>query len=204
MSKNRIEELTPLAETKFLSLYDAKYTNKANKENHWIIASRKKYEDLKEQYFNGKKDDIDAVVIAALHKESNKIVLVKQFRIPLNDYVYELPAGLIDPNESIETTLERELKEETGLRLLEVNKNLGRRQLYLSGGMTEESAALIYCICEGEISTEYLEEDEDIEPILVDREEARNILESDAKLDVKAFLTLQSFVTLGEDMFNIG
>lgn len=203
MSKNRIEELTPLAQTKFLSLYDAKYTNKANKENHWIIASRKKYEDLKEQYFNGKKDDIDAVVIAALHKQSNKLVLVKQFRIPLNDYVYELPAGLIDANESIEATLERELKEETGLKLLEINEKLGRRQLYLSGGMTEESAALIYCTCEGEVSTDYLEADEDIEPILVDKEEAKKLLESNAKLDVKAFLTLQSFVVLGEELFNI-
>lgn len=203
MSKNRIEELTPLAQTKFLSLYDAKYTNKANKENHWIIASRKKYEDLKEQYFSGKKDDIDAVVIAALHKESNKLVLVKQFRIPLNDYVYELPAGLIDANESIESTLERELKEETGLKLLEINEKLGRRQLYLSGGMTEESAALIYCTCEGEVSTDYLEADEDIEPILVDKEEAKKLLESNAKLDVKAFLTLQSFVVLGEELFNI-
>ena len=203
MSKNRIEELTPFAQTKFLSLYDAKYTNKANKENHWIIASRKKYEDLKEQYFNGKKDDIDAVVIAALHKQSNKLVLVKQFRIPLNDYVYELPAGLIDANESIESTLERELKEETGLKLLEINEKLGRRQLYLSGGMTEESAALIYCTCEGEVSTDYLEADEDIEPILVDKEEAKKLLESNAKLDVKAFLTLQSFVVLGEELFNI-
>ena len=203
MSKNRIEELTLLAQTKFLSLYDAKYTNKANKENHWFIASRKKYEDLKEQYFNGKKDDIDAVVIAALHKESNKLVLVKQFRIPLNDYIYELPAWLIDANESIEATLERELKEETGLKLLEINEKLGRRQLYLSGGMTEESAALIYCTCEGEISTDYLEDDEDIEPILVDKEEAKKLLESDAKLDVKAFLTLQSFVILGEELFNI-
>ena len=203
MSKNRIEELTLLAQTKFLSLNDAKYTNKANKENHWIIASRKKYEDLKEQYFNGKKDDIDAVVIAALHKQSNKLVLVKQFRIPLNDYVYELPAGLIDANESIESTLERELKEETGLKLLEINKKLGRRQLYLSGGMTEESAALIYCTCEGKVSTDYLEADEDIEPILVDKEEAKKLLESNAKLDVKAFLTLQSFVVLGEELFNI-
>ena len=203
MSKNRIEELTPLAQTKFLSLYDAKYTNKANKENHWIIASRKKYEDLKEQYFNGKKDDIDAVVIAALHKQSNKLVLVKQFRIPLNDYVYELPAGLIDANENIESTLERELIEETGLKLLVINEKLGRRQLYLSGGMTEESAALIYCTCEGEVSTDYLEADEDIEPILVDKEEAKKLLESNAKLDVKAFLTLQSFVVLGEELFNI-
>ena len=203
MSKNRIEELTPLAQTMFLSLFDAKYTNKANKENHWIIASRKKYEDLKEQYFNGKKDDIDAVVIAALHKQSNKLVLVKQFRIPLNDYVYELPAGLIDANENLESTLERELKEETGLKLLEINEKLGRRQLYLSGGMTEESAALIYCTCEGEVSTDYLEADEDIEPILVDKEEAKKLLESNAKLDVKAFLTLQSFVVLGEELFNI-
>jgi ADP-ribose pyrophosphatase len=69
--------------------------------------------------------------------------------------------------------------------------------------MTEESAALIYCTCEGEISTDYLEDDEDIEPILVDKEEAKKLLESDAKLDVKAFLTLQSFVILGEELFNI-
>ena len=143
------------------------------------------------------------MVIAALHKQSNKLVLVKQFRIPLNDYVYELPAGLIDANESIESTLERELKEETGLKLLEINEKLGRRQLYLSGGMTEESAALIYCTCEGEVSTDYLEADEDIEPILVDKEEAKKLLESNAKLDVKAFLTLQSFVVLGEELFNI-
>ena len=33
-----------------------------------------------------------------------KIVLVKQFRPPTEQVVIELPAGLIDPNESIEST----------------------------------------------------------------------------------------------------
>ena len=32
---------------------------------------------------------------------------------------------------------------------------------------------------------------------------AKKLLESNAKLDVKAFLTLQSFVVLGEELFNI-
>lgn len=202
MGDNRIKELKPLSETKFLSIYDATYTNKLGNENHWMIASRKGYENLSEKYFKGKKDDVDAVVIAAFHKEIKKLVIVKQFRVPLNDYVYELPAGLVENNEHIEIAVKRELKEETGLNLLDINKNLGNNQLYLSPGMTEESASLIYCLCDGQLSTEYLEEEEDIEPMLVSREEAKKLLEKNAKMDIKAFMTLQSFVLFGDDFFN--
>ncbi len=40
--------------------------------------------------------------------------MVSQFRPPLNSICVEFPAGLIDPNESVEETALRELKEETG------------------------------------------------------------------------------------------
>jgi ADP-ribose pyrophosphatase len=203
MKDNRIKELKPLAQTKFLSIYDARYENKIGNEKHWMIASRKGYDVLSDKYFNGKKDDIDAVVIAAFHKESKSLVLVRQFRIPLNDYVYELPAGLVDNNEKIEIAVKRELKEETGLKVLEFNKNLGNNQLYLSPGMTEESASLVYCICEGELSTDYLEEDEDITPIFVNVEEAKKLISKDVKIDIKAFMTLQSFVLMGEKFFDL-
>ena len=93
-----MKSLTALVETKFLSLYDAKYVNKKGFEKHWIIASRKDFKTLNEQFFIGKEERIDAVIIAALHRDSKKLVLIKQFRIPLNDYVYELPAGLLDNN----------------------------------------------------------------------------------------------------------
>lgn len=203
MNKNRIKELKPLAQTKFLSIYDAKYTNKLGNEKHWMIASRKDYASLSDKYFNGKQDEVDAVVIAAFHEKSKSLVLVKQFRIPLNDYVYELPAGLVDPNEDPKLTIKRELKEETGLNLLHINHNLGSNQLYLSPGMTEESASLIYCTCEGNLSKDYLEEDEDITPMLVNQEEARKLISNNVKIDIKAFMTLQSFALYGESFFSL-
>lgn len=201
MNKNRIEELRVLAETQYLSLYDAKYINRGGKEKHWMIASRKKYDVLKSQYFHRKEEKIDAVIICALHKESNKLVLIKQYRIPLNDYVYELPAGLVDADEDMEKTLKRELKEETGLNFIEAIKCIGSEQVYVSSGMTDESVAFIYCLCEGTPSNEYLEEDEDIETILVSREEAKSLLKSKVKMDIKALMALESFVRIGKEMF---
>ena len=42
--------------------------------------------------------------------------LVKEFRVPINKYIYELPAGLVDSDdENFESAVKRELKEETGL-----------------------------------------------------------------------------------------
>lgn len=198
MSKNtKIDELTTLAETKFLSLYNAKYTNKKGNIKNWIIASRKDYDTLNNQFFRGKEEKIDAVIIAAIHKDSEKLVLVKQFRVPINDYIYELPAGLIDGDEDIEAAVRRELKEETGLNLLNINHEKSKVGIYASAGMTDESVAMAYCLCDGEVSDEFLEDDEDIETILVDREEAKKLLGGNVKFDVRALMALQMFVEVG-------
>ncbi len=194
MKNKGITKFTALKETKFLNLFDAEYQNKKGATKHWIIASRKNYETLREQYFQDRKESMDAVVIAATHKETGKLALVKQFRVPLNDYIYELPAGLIDGNESIETAVARELKEETGLALLEIDNEKTKKGVYLSPGMTDESAALVYCTCTGEISSKYLEDDEDIEAILISPSEAEELLREDVKMDVKAYMALQSFI----------
>lgn len=201
MAQHRIKKLTSLTETKYLSLYDAAYENKKGLEKHWIIASRKPYELLKQQYFEGKTDDIDAVIIVAFHEESKSLVLIKQFRIPLNDYVYELPAGLVDTGETIEQSAKRELIEETGLVLKEINYNKTHKKIYASAGMTDEVMAMVYCSCTGKICKDYLEDDEDIEAFFVDQRKAKELLNADAKIDVKALLLLQSFAVLGEDLF---
>jgi len=201
MIDNRIKKLTSLKETEFLSLYDATYENKKGKEKHWIIASRKSYSTLTKQFFQEKEAIVDAVVIAALHKEKNKLVLIKQFRIPLNDYVYELPAGLLDNNEQIDNAVKRELKEETGLSLIEINYEKTKNKVFLSVGMTDESVALVYCTCEGVLSNNYLEEDEDIEAILVSQIDAKKLLNTNIKMDIKVFMLLTSFAELGEKLF---
>lgn len=199
--KNKVQNLETLVQTKFLSLYNANYTNKDGNKKTWTIATRKSKEALEEQFFNGKEDKVDAVVILAYHKDEKKLVAIKQFRIPLNNYVYELPAGLIDNNDDIISTVKRELKEETGLDLEEVIKDKIGQKLYLSPGMTDESVSLVYCTCSGKISNENLEEDEDIETILLSKEDAIKILNSGERCDIKLFMALQSFIQMGEELF---
>lgn len=199
---NKIKDVNTLVKTKFVGLYDVEYKNKQNEDRHWMVASRKSKDELKEVYLEGKEDKIDAVVIAAFHESENKLVLIKQFRVPINNYIYELPAGLVDNDESMENTVARELKEETGLELVRINDVKSRQKVYLSPGMTDESVAFVYCTCEGELSEEFLEDDEDIESMLISKEQAKEILKSDEIIDIKSYLILQMFASMGEELFN--
>ena len=199
----KINEIKTLVETKFISLYDIKYLNKNNQEKSWTVASRKSKDILEGIYLENKKDKVDAVIICAYHKQQNKLVIIKEFRVPINKYIYELPAGLVDSDDdNFEETVIRELKEETGLNVIEIKKDLSSNQVYLSPGMTDESAAFVYCICDGEVSKDYLEDDEDIEAILISQDEAKDILKnSSTPLDIRVYLALQSFALMGEKMF---
>ncbi|PLW26233.1 hypothetical protein PCASD_18424 [Puccinia coronata f. sp. avenae] len=59
----------------------------------------------------------DAVAILALVSKSNtplSTIIILQFRPPVNKIVVELPAGLVDENESVQGAALRELREESG------------------------------------------------------------------------------------------
>ena len=51
-----------------------------------------------------------AVIIPVF--EDQRIGLIKQYRYVVNSYIYEVPAGTIDPNEQPEACAARELEEE--------------------------------------------------------------------------------------------
>lgn len=194
MSKVRISNITTLADTKYLKLYNADYINKKGDLRNWSIASRKDLETIKNKFFRGEEDKIDAVVIVAKHITEDKLVVIRQFRVPINGYVIELPAGLIDNNESFEDAVKRELKEETGLDLISIDYKNTKERVYVSVGMTDESVALFQCTCDGDISSDNLEDDEDIEVIMVSKEEARQLIDSNENIDVKALLAMQNFI----------
>jgi ADP-ribose pyrophosphatase len=55
-----------------------------------------------------------AVAVLALN-EKNQVLMIRQYRQPVRQYLWEIPAGLLDvPGESLETAATRELSEETG------------------------------------------------------------------------------------------
>ena len=87
----------------------------------------------------------------------------------------------------------RELKEETGLDLVQIDYEKTKKKVYISTGMTDESVALVYCTCKGEVSKEFLEADEDIEVFLMSKEECIKLIKSDEKIDIKALLVIQGW-----------
>ena len=56
----------------------------------------------------------DCVLVVAREKKSGKFLLVRQFRPTIEQETIEFPAGHIDPGETPEEAVRRELLEETG------------------------------------------------------------------------------------------
>jgi len=85
--------------------------------------------------------DIRAAVILAI--DDGHVLLVEQYRVPLDRYCLELPAGLVgdeEAGESVEASATRELEEETGYRAATVT---AAGEFYSSPGMVSESFTLI-------------------------------------------------------------
>ena len=56
------------------------------------------------------------VVVIVPLDGAGSVLLVRQYRLPVRQFLLELPAGGIDPGESVEEAVQRELREETGQR----------------------------------------------------------------------------------------
>ncbi len=108
----------------------------------------------------------------------NKIVLVRQYRYPVGSYVYEFPAGLVEPGESVQEAAVREMFEETGLTLELIPSEFGR-PFFTTDGMTDESCCLVFGHCHGTPTSEHQENTEDIQVVLADKAECRRILKEE-------------------------
>jgi ADP-ribose pyrophosphatase len=106
-----------------------------------------------------------SVVILSVDESGDepRVLLERQYRYAAQEYLWELPAGRIDPGESALAGAKRELIEETGYRAKEWKKAL---TFYASPGFLDETMT-IFMARELTLGDAQPEEDESIECHLV-------------------------------------
>jgi ADP-ribose pyrophosphatase len=81
------------------------------------------------------------VVIAAMTRD-NKLIFIRQERIPIRGLIWEMPAGQIDDGASDEKSIRavalRELREETGFELAKDGELIALGDYFTSPGFTDE------------------------------------------------------------------
>ncbi len=78
-------------------------------------------------------------VVVMILNEKDEVFLLKQYRYPVQNWMWEFPGGAIDPGENLETAVKREVAEETGLELHSIEK-IG--QFFPISSFSTESDAL--------------------------------------------------------------
>lgn len=186
----KISAAEKMTDEKFLNLYKLHAENKEGKPLEYLVASRaKQVDDLKAI---NHEENPDAVAMVGI-TEDCKVVLIKQYRYAIGDYLYELPAGLVDNGEDIYDTAIREMKEETGLDFVPMKTAFSNRVFYSSAGMTDESSSIICGEVSGSVSTDRNESTEEIEIVLVDKDEIKRILKEE-KVCMKTALMLMRII----------
>ena len=177
--KRRVNDVKKLTSTKFLNLYELDMVSENGKHSPYYVSSRaKSTEQLK---LKTRKNNADGVIIYSLYGEAlDRVVLIRQYRCPLDDYIYEFPAGLVDEGETFKEAGIRELKEETGLDFTPADApEMYCKPFFTTIGMTDESCGTIYGYASGTVSKAGQEENEEIEIVLADKAEVRRILKEE-------------------------
>ncbi|MFN7253074.1 MAG: NUDIX hydrolase [Anaerobacillus sp.] len=127
-----------------------------------------------------------AVAVIALTKE-NKILLVKQFRKPLEKTIVEIPAGKLEIGEDPLECAKRELEEETGYKALNIKFITS---FYTSPGFADELIH-IYFTDQIEIGEINCDEDEFLSVMEISLQEAEKLIEQQIIHDAKTVYAIQ-------------
>jgi ADP-ribose pyrophosphatase len=142
---------------------------------------------------NGRTVTVDVVrhsksVVVAPVPEPGRVVLIRQYRHPVNRALWELPAGSVDEGESPEQAARRECHEEIGLVPATVVRLTA---LYPTPGYCDEEM-IFFRVAGLEKSDEpaHVDEDEDIEARTFELREAREMVRRGEIVDMKTVVAL--------------
>ena len=160
-------------EGKFITRYDVDYvTAEGNPKTYEIISRNRNIQTLDD--LQNRKPN---AVVMILTDESGELILVnREYRMAMAQWIYNFPAGLIDPGESPEESARRELREETGLRIVRIDDVLDNS--YSAVGFSNERNVCVFGIAEGEFRKS-TSDAEEITPGWYTKEEIEQLLRTE-------------------------
>ena len=169
----KYQGITKIHEGRFITRYDVEYmTEEGNPKTYEIISRNKNIRTL---------DDLqnrtpDSVIMILTDESGEHILISREYRMAMAQWIYNFPAGLIDPGETPEESAKRELWEETGLDLIRVDDILDNS--YSAIGFSNERNVCVFGAAAGEFRKS-TSDAEEIVPGWYSREEIRKLLRTE-------------------------
>ena len=196
---DRIRSAKKQTNNRFLNMYELEVTHRDGKTSPYYMASR--VDEPEKIKAVTKVNTPNGVIMYGVYGENkDKVVLVRQYRYPIGGYVYEFPAGLVEPGEELVDAGVREMFEETGLTFTPVDAGCYTKPFFTTVGMTDESCGTVFGYCSGEPTNTHQESSEDIQVVIADRDECRRILKEENVAIMCAYMLMHFIASLGDPL----
>ena len=170
----KYQGIRKIHEGKFITRYDVDYMTAEGHAKTYEIISRNKNIQTLEQLQN---KQADSVVMILTDESGERILVSREYRMAMAQWIYNFPAGLIDQGETPEESARRELREETGLTLTHIDDILDNS--YSAIGFSNERNVCVFGTAAGEFRKSVFD-DEEINPGWYTKEEMRRLLRTEA------------------------
>lgn len=160
-------------EGKYITRYDVDYLTAEGHSKTYEIVSRNKNIQTLEDLQNRTPD---SVIMILTDESGEKILVSREYRMSVAQWIYNFPAGLIDPGETPEESAKRELWEETGLSLIRIDDVLDHS--YSAVGFSNERNICVFGMAAGEFRKS-TSDAEEIVPGWYTKEEMKKLLRTE-------------------------
>lgn len=194
----KISAIQKVTDNPHLNLYHLDARNRKGELFDYYFASRNSKEQLK---LVTKSMEPEGIVIYALTEEKEpRLVLIKEYRYPLDEKIYALPAGLVDKGETPGMAAVREMKEETGYLFCEYTGGDAcfRRPFFMGPGFTDEASCAVYGTVSLKGELPECEETEEIQVVLADKKRVRQIL-TEEKVSLRGAYLMMQFLSMDKE-----
>ena len=140
----KYQGIRKVQEGKYITRYDVDYVTEEGRTKTYEMISRNKNIQTLEDLQNGTPD---SVVMVLTDETGERILVNREYRMAMGRWIYNFPAGLIDPGENPEESARRELWEETGLDLVRIDDVLDGS--YSAVGFANERNACVFGVAAG-------------------------------------------------------